>query len=84
MVIASVMCRSVVYFKQQTAYEIRVRDWSSDVCSSDLDDTPVALVSILLKFAELDKQIRPGMSNNWADEIGERRVGKECRSRWSP
>src|ERR1043165_1101748 len=26
----------VVFFKQKTAYEIRPRDWSSDVCSSDL------------------------------------------------
>src|ERR1043165_1726275 len=25
------------FFKQKTAYEIRPRDWSSDVCSSDLD-----------------------------------------------
>src|SRR3546814_1191628 len=25
-------------FKQKTAYEIRISDWSSDVCSSDLDD----------------------------------------------
>src|SRR5213594_3490164 len=25
------------FFKQKTAYEISVRDWSSDVCSSDLD-----------------------------------------------
>src|SRR3546814_19281496 len=24
------------FFKQKTAYEIRIRDWSSDVCSSDL------------------------------------------------
>ena len=24
-------------FKQKTAYEIRIRDWSSDVCSSDLN-----------------------------------------------
>src|SRR3546814_4985795 len=24
-------------FKQQTAYEMRISDWSSDVCSSDLD-----------------------------------------------
>src|SRR5213594_4927956 len=24
------------FFKQKTAYEISVRDWSSDVCSSDL------------------------------------------------
>src|SRR5213594_1604176 len=26
----------VFFFKQKTAYEISVRDWSSDVCSSDL------------------------------------------------
>src|SRR3546814_5114053 len=25
------------FFKQNTAYEMRIRDWSSDVCSSDLD-----------------------------------------------
>src|SRR3546814_3200353 len=25
-----------VFFKQKTAYEFRIRDWSSDVCSSDL------------------------------------------------
>src|SRR3546814_19850526 len=25
-----------VFSKQQTAYEMRIRDWSSDVCSSDL------------------------------------------------
>src|SRR3546814_10515975 len=25
-----------VCFKQKTAYEMRIRDWSSDVCSSDL------------------------------------------------
>src|SRR3546814_9505062 len=24
------------FFKQKTAYEVRIRDWSSDVCSSDL------------------------------------------------
>src|SRR3546814_4660809 len=24
------------YFKQKTAYEMRISDWSSDVCSSDL------------------------------------------------
>src|SRR3546814_8604989 len=26
------------FFKQKTAYECRIRDWSSDVCSSDLVD----------------------------------------------
>src|SRR3546814_4164293 len=26
------------FFKQKTAYEVRISDWSSDVCSSDLLD----------------------------------------------
>src|SRR3546814_13968523 len=26
------------FFKQKTAYEMRISDWSSDVCSSDLQD----------------------------------------------
>src|SRR3546814_10264818 len=26
----------IVFFKQKTAYEMRISDWSSDVCSSDL------------------------------------------------
>src|SRR3546814_1348686 len=28
----------VFFFKQKTAYEMRISDWSSDVCSSDLDE----------------------------------------------
>src|SRR3546814_3493621 len=26
------------FFKQKTAYEVRISDWSSDVCSSDLEN----------------------------------------------
>src|SRR3546814_34139 len=29
------------FFKQKTAYEMRISDWSSDVCSSDLTRAPV-------------------------------------------
>ena len=31
------------FFKQKTAYEIRTRDWSSDVCSSDLSTAMTAI-----------------------------------------
>src|SRR3546814_7205651 len=31
-------CRDFVFCKQNTAYEMRISDWSSDVCSSDLVD----------------------------------------------
>src|SRR3546814_7901364 len=29
-------CMMFFFFKQKTAYEMRISDWSSDVCSSDL------------------------------------------------
>src|SRR3546814_4061065 len=29
-------CVVFFFFKQKTAYEVRISDWSSDVCSSDL------------------------------------------------
>src|SRR3546814_12810161 len=32
-----------VFFKQKTAYDLRISDWSSDVCSSDLREQPLAL-----------------------------------------
>src|SRR3546814_15055736 len=32
----SVICVFFFFFKQKTAYEMRISDWSSDVCSSDL------------------------------------------------
>src|SRR3546814_3451461 len=32
----------VFFFKQKTAYEMRISDWSSDVCSSDLPTRLVA------------------------------------------
>src|SRR3546814_20574625 len=30
------LCNLFFFFKQKTAYEMRISDWSSDVCSSDL------------------------------------------------
>src|SRR3546814_1224329 len=35
------------FFKQKTAYEMRISDWSSDVCSSDLASVGCALSSDL-------------------------------------
>src|SRR3546814_16544169 len=36
MLIKVSFCSVYFFFKQQTAYEMRISDWSSDVCSSDL------------------------------------------------
>src|SRR3546814_9557964 len=38
------LCVSFFFFKQKTAYELRISDWSSDVCSSDLLEAVVRLV----------------------------------------
>src|SRR3546814_6055725 len=32
----NIVCAIFFFFKQKTAYEMRISDWSSDVCSSDL------------------------------------------------
>src|SRR3546814_2285734 len=31
-----IACAGLFFFKQKTAYALRISDWSSDVCSSDL------------------------------------------------
>src|SRR3546814_1530183 len=38
------------FFKQKTAYEMRISDWSSDVCSSDLHDARTQAVRARRKF----------------------------------
>src|SRR3546814_4053337 len=40
------------FFKQKTAYEMRISDWSSDVCSSDLDDLVELGRRCLLRLGE--------------------------------
>src|SRR3546814_5971449 len=91
---------SVFFFKQKTAYEMRISDWSSDVCSSDLLE--VALAEHLGGLGELPHadhgdqrgvlqhgdELVAGRRHDEAHRSEERRVGKECvstcRSRWSP
>src|SRR3546814_8672169 len=42
-----IWCFVFLFFKQKTAYEMRISDWSSDVCSSDLFGTLAANVATL-------------------------------------
>src|SRR3546814_3073522 len=53
------------FFKQKTAYEMRISDWSSDVCSSDL---------IPLREAVLDLQHQIG--DHLAVELDDERLGE--------
>src|SRR3546814_7954828 len=86
------------FFKQKTAYEMRISDWSSDVCSSDLVRRLPGLTkygNISLKWGITDsmeiyqwhKEISDGKVQRKNIRSEERRVGKECvstcRSRWS-
>src|SRR3546814_1122088 len=81
------------FFKQKTAYEMRISDWSSDVCSSDLTQ-PVRVGVRRRHHAEPSAAVRHDRIGRAVDEHDrsrrseERRVGKECvstcRSRWSP
>src|SRR3546814_6336822 len=50
----------VFFFKQKTAYEMRISDWSSDVCSSDLFDRDRAPFGPWLPGGRVDRPARPG------------------------
>src|SRR3546814_7682400 len=51
----------IFFFKQKTAYELRISDWSSDVCSSDLikvdNADPLAAVSAVRRAAPSAKLV---------------------------
>src|SRR3546814_4213561 len=88
------------FFKQKTAYEMRISDWSSDVCSSDL------IADEWLAWGVRERDWKPSTASDNRSVVNhhllpafrgqriekirseERRVGKECvstcRSRWSP
>ena len=42
------------FFKQKTAYEIKECDWSSDVCSSDLQATVITVNHVSTKYKTLN------------------------------
>src|SRR5687768_18334917 len=73
------------FFSSRRRHTRCSRDWSSDVCSSDLDAAGIRGPSSgqsnfrgkkLPRLNEVDLFVRMRSE--------ERRVGKECRSRWSP
>src|SRR3546814_8550775 len=97
MCLSNFVCMLFFFFKQKTAYEMRISDWSSDVCSSDLGVEAVrasmgAIFTQKLVSARWDDSLAwlragPGqLVATWL-RSEERRVGKECvstcRSRWS-
>src|SRR3546814_2286204 len=64
--IAMLVC--FFFFKQKTAYEMRISDWSSDVCSSDLG-AAIVFAPVLLVLAEVAEEgfLAPGAEGRRAD-----------------
>src|SRR5258707_7097806 len=90
---------SCVFFSSRRRHTRYWRDWSSDVCSSDLglfdlratpvgtSDAPSALEKLgnVYPGVEIHANLIAGMlDGKLKHRSEERRVGKECRSRWSP
>src|SRR3546814_6601067 len=84
----------ILFVKQKTAYEMRISDWSSDVCSSDLQcfaPPPPDRFAAGRTKSEIYRPPgapAPGAPTAPILRSDERRVGKacvsKCRSRWSP
>src|SRR5574341_2187091 len=67
----------VVVFSSRRRHTRLVGDWSSDVCSSDLAPSGA-------QSSSTSRGGRAGPAPTARSRSEERRVGKECRSRWSP
>src|SRR3546814_8867136 len=73
------------FFNQKTAYEMRISDWSSDVCSSDLTKSvqcsvfsvQCSVFSVQCSVFSVQCSV---FSGQWVVRSDERRVGKECVS----
>src|SRR5207253_4363296 len=68
------------FFSSRRRHTRWPRDWSSDVCSSDLAPHGFASSRCSVSFRVSLSDSRRVASRR----SEERRVGKECRSRWSP
>src|SRR5437016_6465100 len=85
--VAGVWSLFFFFFSSRRRHTRLVSDWSSDVCSSDLGGRDEQIhggpgLDLLLELsrgAEVEPEDDAGTPRS-----EERRVGKECRSRWSP
>src|SRR3546814_13129037 len=86
-------CYHSIFFKQKPAYEMRISDWSSDVCSSDLEAVYANSHQCVCQFHTNQSRLPASETATQrrapaASRSEERRVGKACvstsRSRWSP
>src|SRR5205085_7977086 len=82
------VCLFVFFFSSRRRHTSFDCDWSSDVCSSDLFARPGADPGFrgLMGFYMTSPSARARHIMECLTDLRseERRVGKECRSRWSP
>src|SRR5437762_3163121 len=77
----AVLRRRAFFFSSRRRHTRYIGDWSSDVCSSDL-----FLNANYIRFMATNPLKTALLTNRVNAEFGrseERRVGKECRARWS-
>src|SRR6478672_13030268 len=70
---------NIFFFSSRRRHTRSDRDWSSDVCSSDLTSAVFPTTG-----ARRARTPSDGPRTSAPVRSEERRVGKECRSRWSP
>src|SRR3546814_8021471 len=68
---------TIFVFKQKTAYDMRISDWSSDVCSSDLRELTDGLIDLLIEIVhKIGSRARNRVLKAFVTEV-ERVHGKE-------
>src|SRR3546814_5567428 len=73
------MLSYVVFFKQKTAYEMRISDWSSDVCSSDLTTRHGYLECNVPLLVNADSLRGTGQLPKFEDDLFATQVGDSRR-----
>src|SRR3546814_7238342 len=68
----------VFFFKQKTAYEMRISDWSSDVCSSDLNAVDRAFFDRDVDAVDRQRAVEPLYQPARLDGQGARARGIAC------
>src|ERR1017187_4539158 len=71
-----------MFFSNRRRHTRHIGEWSSDVCSSDLATERQSRQNCKIAWHSGASTERSRVSYTLRSE--ERRVGKECRSRWSP
>src|SRR5699024_11857374 len=72
----------IFFFSSRRRHTRSKRDWSSDVCSSDLIPKAIGIIKYGSYFFLIPKYKKKHANKIMIPRSEERRVGKECRSRW--